>query len=199
MFCMNHPDREQWVPFLYGELKSDARRQLKAHLHECDECRTQLESWQHSLQRLDAWKLPRAKQKTAEVLGFFFRWAAAAALVLGLGFGIGYFTATGSKVGKLRAQLEPQIRESLRQEIHQMVQEESKRSALATLVAAEDHAEKLLAAYNAVQENRRAADLENLYVAIKKQLDTVAINTEKGLLQFAGYTRPESPSHSPKQ
>jgi len=192
---MNHPRREEWAPFLYGETKGDVRRQLQAHLHECAECREHVETWERSIRRLDGWKLPRRSQ-AMEWFVPALKWAAATALVLGLGFGFGRLTASGSDVEQLRARLEPQLRESLRQEMAQMVREEVNRSASTTLAAASDHAEKLLAAYNNVQETRRAEDLERLYVAIKKQLDTVAINTQNEFVQLAGNTRPAGPAHS---
>ena len=35
---MNHPKREEWVPYLFGETKPEAARQLNAHLKTCPEC-----------------------------------------------------------------------------------------------------------------------------------------------------------------
>ena len=55
---MNHPKPEDWVQFLYGELKPDLRRQLNEHLQGCHECGEELQNWKRSLHRLDAWKLP---------------------------------------------------------------------------------------------------------------------------------------------
>jgi hypothetical protein len=192
---MNHPTREEWVPFLYGESKREVRRQLQAHLGECADCRAQVEAWQESIQRLDRWKLPR-RSRAIEWFVPALKWATATGLVLALGFGIGRSTAAGSDVEKLRARLEPQLRESLRQEMTQMVRDEVGRSVSTTLAAAGERAEKLLAAYNSVQETRRAEDLERLYVAIKKQLDTVAINTQNELVQLAGNSRPARPASS---
>jgi len=124
------------------------------------------------------------------------KWAAATALVLGLGFGLGHLTGGGGDVESLRARLEPQLRETLRQELALVVRQEVSRSASTTLTAAGDHAEKLLAAYDTVQESRRAEDLERLYVALKKQLDTVAINTQQGFVELAGNPAPVAPAHS---
>ena len=55
---MNHPKHEEWAPYLFGEANSKVSRELKAHLHDCPECRKEIESWKSSLRRLDAWKLP---------------------------------------------------------------------------------------------------------------------------------------------
>ncbi len=195
---MNHPKREEWVPYLYGEAKPEVRRELQAHLEACPDCRSQLQSWNQSLHRLDHWKLPRWRTG-AEWFTPALKWATAAALVLVVGFAIGRMTAAGADAERVRAQLEPKLRETLRQELAQMVRDEVSRTSAATLTAATEHTEKLLAAYNTVQENRRTEDLERLYLTIKNQLDTVAINTQKEFVQLAGYSRVNDPSRSSQQ
>ncbi len=190
---MNHPKREEWVPYLYGETEPAVRRELKEHLQDCPQCRADVETWRQSLRRLDHWKLAR-RNAPIEWLMPAVKWATAIVLVLGLAFSLGRFTAHRADIDRLRTQLEPQLREQLRTELAQMVRAEVSGSASATLTAAGDHAEKLLAAYNTVQETRRAEELERLYVAIKKQLDTLAINTQNEFVQLAGYTRPTQKS-----
>ncbi len=184
---MNHPKREEWVPFICGEADRPTRRELKRHLKDCPECRTQITAWNLSLRRLDRWKLRRPVH--LESLLPVVRWAPATALILGLGFIVGRFSAAGS-LEQLRANLEPQLRETLRQEVAQMVHNEVTRSASATLAAAGSHAEQLLAAYDTIPEARRAEDLQRLYVALKKQLDILAINTQQEFVQLAGYKSP---------
>jgi hypothetical protein len=183
---MNHPKPEEWVPYLYGEVKSNVRRSLKAHLHGCPECREAVEQWKRSVDRLDAWKLPRAAMPI-ELFAPILKWAAAAALVLGLGFALGRSGGREAVAEQVRARLEPQLRAELRQEMAQMLRQEIDRNSSLVLQASGDQTEKLLAAYNTLNENRRAADLERLYAALKRQLDTVAINTEQGFVQLAGY------------
>ncbi len=186
---MNHPTREEWVQFIYGETKPNLRRDLKAHLRKCPQCCSEVASWKLSIRRLDHWKLPRPSLR----LDWFapaLKWGVATAVLLGLGFILGRLPAGPTNLGALRARLEPQLRENLRQEMAHMIREEVSRSSAITLASASDHAEKLLAAYNTIQETRRADELERLYLAIKKQLDTVAINTQKEFVQLAGYTRP---------
>ncbi|HWX20502.1 MAG TPA: hypothetical protein VN578_11440 [Candidatus Binatia bacterium] len=178
---MNHPKREDWVPCLYGETRPDLRRQLKEHLLECAECREELQSWKHSLHRLDAWKLPRT-DRSFDLVAPFLKWAAAAVLVLGLGFGVGRLAGRQSDLEKVRARLEPEIRQQLRQEFAQMLRQEIDKSAAATLAQSQRQAEEVGATY---------------YSLLKKDLDTVAINTsvslrqtEQDLLQVADYTPP---------
>lgn len=185
---MKHPTREEWAPFVCGETNRAVQRQLNAHLRQCPECRAEVQNWQQSLRRLDHWKLPQPRGRL-ELFAPFLKWSFATALVLVIGFVAGRMTTRGVNADDLRTRLAPQLRETLRQEMAQMVHDEVTRSASATLAAAGDHAEKLLAAYNTIQETRRSEELERLYVAIKKQLDTVAINTQKEFVQLAGYTQ----------
>jgi anti-sigma factor RsiW len=174
---MNHPKGEDWVQYIYGELKPDLRRQLNEHLQGCAECGEELQNWKRSLQRLDAWKLPRTSARLDAVTPFL-KWAAAALLVLGLGFGFGRFTAPQADLAKVRAQVEPEIR----REFAEMLRREIDKSAATTLAQAQRQAEEVGAAY---------------YTLLKKDLDTVAINTdvslrraEQGLMQVADYRQP---------
>src|SRR5208283_5190745 len=102
---MNHPKPEEWVPYVCGGVKPDVRRQLKAHLTECPECRDRVESWNRSLNRLDAWKLP-APNRVFELFAPVLKWAAAAALVLGAGFALGRFSGGDAMAEKVRVRVE---------------------------------------------------------------------------------------------
>jgi anti-sigma factor RsiW len=174
---MNHPEREDLVQYLYGEIRPDLRRQLEGHLEGCADCREELQGWKRSLRQLDAWKLPRA-HAPLEAFVPFLKWAAAALLVLGLGFGFGRLTARQVDVEQVRAQVEPEIR----REFAALLRQEIAKSSATTLAQAQRQAEQVGAAY---------------YALLKKDLDTVAINTdvslqqtERNLLQVAEYTQP---------
>lgn len=160
---MNHPKREDLVQYVYGEIKPDLRRQLKEHLQGCAECREELQSWKRSLHQLDAWKLPRTNAPL-EVLAPFLKWAAAAVIVLGLGFGFGRLTARQADLETVRARVEPEIR----REFTEMLRREIEKSSATTLRQAQRQAEEVGAAY---------------YALLKKDLDTVAINTDVSLQQ----------------
>jgi anti-sigma factor RsiW len=173
----NHPEREDLVRYLYGEIKPDLRRQLEGHLQGCAECREEFQSWKRSLHRLDAWRLPRTNAPL-EVLAPFLKWAAAAVIVLGLGFGLGRVTARQADLETVRARVEPEIR----REFTEMLRREIDKSSATTLAQAQRQAEEVGAAY---------------YALLKKDLDTVAINTdvslqqtERNLLQVAEYSQP---------
>jgi anti-sigma factor RsiW len=174
---MNHPEREEWVPYLYGEAKPQDRRRLKDHLANCAECRAEFEAWQQSLKRLDSWKLPRSRP-IREAVAPFFRWAAAAALVLALGFGIGRLTAPKVDAERLRAQLTEELTRLVRQEVAQS-------------------AERTLEAANRQTETAVAESTQALYAAVKHDLDTLAVNADLGLQraeeqlsELAGDTQP---------
>ena len=206
---MNHPKREEWAPYLFGETKLEVRRELNAHLKECADCRQEIENWQRSLARLDAWKL-QPVPKPGLNFAPYLNWAAAAALLLLLGFGIGRLTAKAD-VDKVRAAIEPAMRRELSQEFARLVREEVSKSAVATLAASGQQAEQVMAVLAKALEDRRTEEdraiyavLENLesqsfvqFVSLKKDLDTVALNTDAGLrdtqqelVQLTDYKQP---------
>jgi hypothetical protein len=207
---MNHPKREEWVPYLYGEAAPEDRQRLKAHLESCGECRGEIEGWKRSLGRLDAWKLPRARKADGMFVPLL-KWAAAAVIVLTAGFGAGRLTAPRVDAGKLRAAVEPELRRQLSQELAQVVRDEVNLAAAATLTASGKQAGEMIAVYAKALEARRTEDSQAIHAALdrlasqrlddfvllKKDLDTVAVNTDAGLRQaeeqlvrLAGYTQP---------
>src|SRR5262245_14458867 len=102
---MNHPQPEKWIPYVFNEIPMSERAPLAAHLRDCPDCRGQVERWQCTLGRLDAWKLPdlASSRRTRNPA---MRWAAAAAIVLagfGLAFGLGRMSAPQPDVTQLRA------------------------------------------------------------------------------------------------
>jgi hypothetical protein len=175
---MNHPKPEEWAPFVCGESKPDQQRRLSEHLSDCSTCREVVDSWKRSLGRLDSWELNRA-QKLRTPSSPFFKLAAAAALVLAVGFGVGRFYSTAAGVEKVRAAIEPELKQQLRRELDMELQTQIKQL-----------------------EAQRLAD----YIELKKQLDTVAVLTDAGLRQtqerlveLAGYTEAAvSPGNSTK-
>src|SRR5437588_2561299 len=109
---MNHPNREEWAPYLFGEAKPEARHRLTRHLQECADCRAEINTWQRSLHRLDAWELPDRPRPGGQLMPLL-RWAAAAAVILGLGFGIGRLGSGAVNAQRVRAAIEPELRKQL--------------------------------------------------------------------------------------
>src|SRR5262245_38032670 len=107
---MNHPKREEWVPYLFGEAKSEVRPELQQHLQNCTDCRSEIDNWKRTVRRLDAWQLPKAARRR-EAFAPMFKWAVASTviLVLGLGLALGRLTSIGGDAAKLREAIEPQI------------------------------------------------------------------------------------------
>jgi hypothetical protein len=192
---MKHPEREEWVPFIFGEADAGQKRQLERHLDDCAECRDEIQSWQRSLGWLDSWKLPPVAKRRANFVPLM-KWAAAAAVVLAIGFAIGRSSATHVDAEKVRAAVE----RDLRGQLAQIARDEAAKTASLAITAFSQKAESRRAADNRVifavlerLETQHATDC----LTLKKELDTLAINadaglrqTEEQLVQFADYSRP---------
>jgi len=213
---MNHPRPEEWVPYLSGEARPDIGRQLDTHLRECRACRDEVERWERALGRLDAWKLPRVSQPL-EAFVPVFKWAVAAMAALCVAFGVGRFTAPRPNLEQLRAALEPELRRQVAEEVARVTRQETSQAATATLAAAGKQTEAMLTAYDDALARRWSQDSQTVYavlngletrrlddyLALKRELDTVAVNTDAGLreteqqlVQLADY-HPAAASDSP--
>ena len=209
---MNHPQHEEWVPYIFNEATPETRRRLKEHLAACSTCREELDSWKRSLGRLDAWKLPRFS-KPAEFLQPFLKWAAAAALFLVLagGVAVGRLLPATQDTARLKAALESDLRQQLQHEFAVKLQSELAQSSSSTLKAANRQAQDILTDYINADQAKRAEDNQAIltaldrmskqhladYASLKQELDTVAFNTDVGLrhteqqlVQLASYETP---------
>ena len=182
---MNHPKPEEWVPYVYGEAPSGTRRELAAHLLECPQCREEIESWKRSLNRLDSWKLPRTQRMREELLAPIAKWAAAAVVLLMAGILIGRATAPKPDLEKLRAAIAPAIQRDLKSEMSLLVREEIARAASLTLASSHRYSEQVG---------------QQVYVMLKKDVDTVAVNADAGLrstarqlVELVDYKEPQNP------
>jgi hypothetical protein len=128
---MNHPEREEWIPLLFGEADPATRERLEAHLKSCAACATEVNGWQRSIGRLDAWKLPKAQKVSRALPVPPLAWAAAAAIVIAA-FGIGRLSAPPAvDARKLRADLKSELSAELQQGFAQASSDSS--NALANL------------------------------------------------------------------
>src|SRR5262245_22895103 len=118
---MNHPTSEQWMSYLYGELRADERAPLAAHLRNCPVCAAHVNGWQSAARDLDAWQIrargtePSVNQARRHFARPLVQWAAAALILLGAGLAFGRL-GSAAEAKKLRAAIEPQIRQQLREE-----------------------------------------------------------------------------------
>ncbi|MDB6130435.1 MAG: hypothetical protein JWM04_1542 [Verrucomicrobiales bacterium] len=85
---MIHPKPEEWIPYLYQECTPETSALLKSHLAECSECAARLEKWKAVGKELQTWKAPSTRTGRAEFPAMW-KWAAAAVILLTIGFGLG--------------------------------------------------------------------------------------------------------------
>jgi hypothetical protein len=182
---MNHPKPEEWVPYVYGEANGTARRELSAHLQDCRQCRDQIDAWKSSLNLLNAWKVGRRLPARPRLGAPLVKWAAAAAIVLLAGVLIGRATAPKIDPENLRQTITTDIRRDLTQQLDQLVRQEVVRNAALTLDSGHRYTDQVA---------------QQLYVLLKKDVDTVAFNADAGLrntalqlFQLADYKQPENP------
>jgi hypothetical protein len=120
--ALRHPDPEEWMSYLYGELPAAARRPMKAHLAACPECREKVRGWRGAKDGLGHWDLAKATAQSVPVqFRARYRWAAAAVVLLGLGFGIGVAFASGAYRKALTAAVEEKTRDALQAQVQQWV------------------------------------------------------------------------------
>jgi hypothetical protein len=202
---MNHPEREEWVPFVFGEAEPENHRRLQQHLQTCSECRGRLELWRSTLHRLDAWRLPSPAPRH-KVFAPLLKWAAAAVVMVGVGFGVGRSMASTANLGRIRAAIEPELRQQLRQEFTLALRQELDKAASTTLATANEQARRLVEESNSTLESRHAEDNQAIFaglVSLKKDVDTLAVTTaaslrraEQQLVQLADYPEPEPTTDS---
>jgi anti-sigma factor RsiW len=172
------------MAFLYGEVPAKTKRELQAHLDTCPACAAQIKAWRSSMAALDSWKLPRRRATTVVFLPVV-KWAAAAAVLMLLGFFLGRRgTSSASEVAELKTSVA---------QLNQLVQNQSALTLSNSVAAATDQTTRLLADYSRSQEEQRSADQAALNLAIRgiqarvnrldSDLETVAANTESGFEQ----------------
>lgn len=206
---MNHPTRDEWMSYLYDELTGEQHTSLAAHLAVCPECNAKIAEWRGVTRVLGAWKV-EVKPARVSFHRPLVRWAAAAVLMIGIGFTAGRLSSPVN-AEKLRAAIEPSIRQQLRQEFSQLLKDELEKSSSATLAAANNQSKELVGDFAKACEQNRAEDNQAVYTALnklnsqriadladlKKELDTVALYSEAGFhetqrrfVQLASYSRP---------
>jgi|GEM_PF-1463428 len=169
---MNHPTSEDWVQFLYKEQTPEKHHEMEQHLATCQKCHEQVLAMKTTMAQLDEWKIPQRKRVTLNFV-LIFKWAAAACLILLLGFAAGRVSAKPD-MAQIRAAIEPELKRELKQELAQMIQTEVVRASENVLTTASDHADKVAAIY-----------AQTIYSTLKTDVDTVAVHTDAGLRKTA--------------
>jgi anti-sigma factor RsiW len=188
---MTHPTRDEWAPYLFGEADPQTKARLASHLKGCPECAHEIAGWRRSLKRLDAWKLaPPPRAQAAAGPPALLKWAVAAALVLGLGFGWGRWSAFSAPQARrvLEAQWQRQLQAAQKQFDTSLAQARQE-----LLRAAAAQSQEALAQLAETLEAERAEDQRALgvmydalqrqhsidFVALRKDLETVASRTDE--------------------
>ncbi|MGH7970884.1 MAG: anti-sigma factor family protein, partial [Limisphaerales bacterium] len=173
---MNHPNREDLVPYLFGEGTAETRRQLREHLGACPQCRAELQSWQRSLGRLNAWKLP-ASPRSAAAGGPALRWAFAGFVLLALGsaFLLGRFTFRPAADANVQARIAARLRAELTAGLTQLVHDEVAKAAQDMLATSREQTRSALAGYERTVNVRLEAEhIQRISdcLSLKKDVDT---------------------------
>jgi hypothetical protein len=114
---MDHPSPEQWMEYLYEESEGGARRELSQHLESCAACQAKIAGWRGAMRELDRWRVESAVSPSRTLYGIL-RWAAAALLLLGMGYLVGRVSRTAPPdMGKLRREVAAEVRTSLEETI----------------------------------------------------------------------------------
>jgi hypothetical protein len=197
----HHPAPEQWADYLYEELAPEVRASLEEHLRGCVACQRQLTEWRETMSALDACKV-RPRVRPLEVFTTSVRWAAAAALVLGLGWLGGRLAAPEvPDILRLRAEVRADLEAELRQQFATRLQAalaaaeqrtgESLQALAATWAAARAEDQHTTLALFQRAERQRLSD----YAALRRDLETVAVVaqdaiglTQQQLTQLAANT-----------
>jgi len=125
---MNHPNREEWMAYLYKELGRKRQTELKEHLKQCSQCQHDVTTWRSVMKELDRWQLPQEQRGVSRLrwdIKWAMRWAAAAVLLIFAGYSIGRITVGAPPdVEQLHQALETSLKSTLEPAIRQNVVEQ---------------------------------------------------------------------------
>jgi len=113
---MNHPNREEWMAYLYKDLGRKRQAELRKHLRECSQCQADVTAWCGVMKELDGWRLP--ERRGVSRARWAIRWTAAAVLLLVAGYAVGRVTvASPPDVEQLQLALETSLEPAIRQNV----------------------------------------------------------------------------------
>jgi hypothetical protein len=172
------------MAFLYEEVAPEQKRELQSHLAQCAACAEQVKGWRSGMTALDEWSLPalrRAPRRWQPMV----KWAAAAAVVLAVGFAVGRQSSTSAT--ELAA-----LKTSVAQ-LTETVERDRQLNTMNAATAANAEVLRLLDDYARLDENGRAEDRKTMALALQNfesrlarlraELETVAVNTQDSFQQ----------------
>ena len=173
---MKHPNREQWIGFLYDDCDPTEKFELAAHLDACATCREQLNAWRRTTAALDTYKIERRAQPNWQSVPWL-RWSAAAAALLAAGIMLG--ASLQSRANPAQAQ----VITDLQARIEKSEAENARTQRLLIEMS------KTIAANRAEDQAALLATAQQLQ-ATRQDLETVAALTEVSLksIRLASYS-----------
>lgn len=173
---MKHPNREQWMDYLYEECNPAEKSELAAHLKSCAACRGQFDTWRSAGAALNEYAVEARPQPTWRATPWL-RWSAAAALFIAVGIGVG--SNLQSRGNSAQAQLIVDLR-------HRVEKSEAENARTQRLLVELSQT----MAQNRAQDQAALVEVAREVAATRKDVETVAIMTEaglKGAVRLAGY------------
>lgn len=178
------------MAYLYGEVAPERKREMHAHIAQCAACGAQLNQWRASLVALDDWKLPALPRKApAWQPVTLLKWAAAAAVVLCVGFATGRVSSSNAReIAELKTAMA-----QLAQQIDDKPGGAANNEFVAITKQTRDELVQLLTNYSKLNAEQRTEDRRVVGLALREmdlrlgklrsELETVALNTENGFQQ----------------
>jgi hypothetical protein len=118
---MNHPNREEWMAYLYKDLGRKRQAELKEHLKQCSQCQAETSTWRSVMRELDRWQLPQEHKAVPRLrwnIKWATRWAAAAVVLIFVGYAVGRVTvASPPDMEQLQLALETSLEPAIRQKV----------------------------------------------------------------------------------
>lgn len=115
-----HPQDEEWMSLLYGETSSHQNKTLKRHLAQCGLCQSRYQQWRQTMRVLDQDQVKLHARQPGLAFSPSLRWAAAAAVLLTIGFLAGRLVlAQAGASDAWMAAMEKRVRTQVKTEMEQ--------------------------------------------------------------------------------
>src|SRR5262245_11808841 len=118
---MNHPNQEEWVSYLDGEISPEVKRRLSEHLMQCSQCAAEIDGWQRSIRKIQRLPFPRtekalrARQTAWNWTMPALKWGIAAAFILVVGFAFGRLSSADAN--QIQNEVTKKVRQQIRTEL----------------------------------------------------------------------------------
>ena len=173
----NHPTQEQWMDYLYGEMKTPEKKALEAHVKSCVPCLEKKQEFGGTMDRLDAWRvvLPEKVSLKAGMNRFqpVVKWAAAAALLVTTGFAAARFSQPQVDVAAITAQVSERVVTQVQAPLEVKMKEASEVAAEMAIANAREPLDMVVA--SRIQEIALRAQSEAM-LAMREEMDELSMH-----------------------